>query len=76
MTELVLADLCRSCASGSESLVARYGGHGREAIALVNEARAAPSPHRVAGFLARSVLYLLIAVTFFVIVTLISASAH
>jgi hypothetical protein len=73
VSELILADLCGRCATGAQSLVDRYGGHGREAIALVSEARAGPPTHRVPALVARSSLYLLIALTFFLIVTLFSS---
>jgi hypothetical protein len=53
-----------------------YGGSGREAIALVEEVRPSARPHRVVGFVVRGALYLLIALAFFLIVTLISSSAH
>jgi hypothetical protein len=73
--ELVLADLCRRCATGAGTLLELYGGRGREAIALVQEVRPSARPHRVVGFFARGAVYLLIALMFFVIVTLISSRA-
>jgi hypothetical protein len=77
--ELVLAELCSGCA-------ARWFGSRRsqvDTLRLVQEGRAsalvglgsAPAL-KVAGVGARGVLYLLIAVAFFLIVTLISSSAH
>jgi len=74
--ELVLADLCSRCATSSETLLELYGGRGRESIALVQEVRPSARPHRVVGFVARGALYLLIALTFFLIVTRISSAAH
>jgi hypothetical protein len=74
--ELVLADLCSRCATRADTLLKLYGGGGREAIALVEEVRPSARPHRVVGFFARGALYLLIALTFFVIVTLISSTAR
>jgi hypothetical protein len=74
--ELVLADLCNRCATGADTLLKLYGGRGREAIALVQEVRPSARPHRVVGFFARGALYLVIALTFFVIVTLISSTAR
>lgn len=72
--ELVLADLCSRCASRGDDLVELYGG--REAITLVHEVQRSKTSHGVAAFLARGVVYLLIAVVFFLIVTLISSYAH
>jgi hypothetical protein len=74
--ELVLADLCSRCATSAETLLELYGGRGREAIALVQEVRPSARSHRVVGFLARGALYLLIALAFFLIVTLISSYAR
>jgi hypothetical protein len=74
--ELVLADLCSRCATRAEILLELYGGRGRKSIALVQEARPSARPHRVVGFVARGALYLLIALAFFLIVTLISSAAH
>jgi hypothetical protein len=75
-SELALADLCSRCATTAETLLELYGGRGRESIALVREVRPSARPHRVVGFVARGALYLLIALTFFLIVTLISSAAR
>ncbi len=72
-TELILADLCRRCATDAASLVDRYGGHGRAAIALVDDAWLPTPQHRLFAPLARAAIYLLIALTFFLIVTLLSS---
>lgn len=74
-TELVLADLCSRCATSAETLLELHGGRGRRSIALVQQVRPSARPHRVVGFVARGALYLLIALTFFVIVTLVSSLA-
>ena len=74
--DLVLADLCGGCASRADGLVKQHGGRGREAISLVHDVGRTRPTYRVAGFLSRGVIYLLVAVTFFLIVTLISSSAH
>jgi hypothetical protein len=74
--ELVLADLCSRCAARAETLLELYGGRGRKSIALVQEIRPLARPHRVVGFVARGALSLLIALAFFLIVTLISSAAH
>ena len=76
-TRLVLAELCRNCATFADPLVELYGGCGRETIRLVTEVRAAPPPRavqsRVLGFTARGVLYLLIALAAFLLVTLVTS---
>lgn len=70
--ELVLAEMCCGCATKSfASRTARP-----DTLRLVQDVRHSAPGHRVAGFVAHGVLYLLIAVTFFLIVTLISSSAH
>ena len=73
VTELVLAELCSRCAARADSLVEFYGGRGCEAITLVREVRPSAPPWRVVGFIARGVVYLLIALTFFLIVTVFSS---
>jgi hypothetical protein len=73
--ELILADLCSSCATkaaGPYGLPTVRAG----TLRLVQHVAPSAPDHRVVGFIAHGVLYLLIAVTFFVIVTLISSSAH
>jgi hypothetical protein len=65
--------LCGGCAGGSESLVDRYGGYGGAAIALVNEASLRTPSRRIFAPLGRGVVYVLIALTFFLIVTLLSS---
>ena len=76
-TRLVLAELCRDCATFADRLLELYGGCGREAITLVQEIRASPPPRtvqpRVLGYAARGVLYLLIAVASFLLVTLVTS---
>jgi hypothetical protein len=72
-TGLILADLCSRCATayGSDSQSARP-----TAVRLVQEVRPSAAPPKVVGFIARGAVYFLIAATFFLIVTLISAYAH
>jgi hypothetical protein len=77
--QLVLAELCRECATVADPLLELYGGFGRDAIKLVQENRAAPQPRtveppRVLGYAARGALYLLIAVAAFLLVSL--ATSH
>ena len=71
--ELVLADLCSRCATSAEPLLKLYGGRGRESIALVQEVRPSAAAPKVVGFIARGAFYLMIALAFFLIVTLISS---
>ena len=73
VAELILADLCSACASayGSDSQSARP-----PAVRLVQEVRHSAAPPKIVGFIARGVVYFLIAATFFLIVTLISSYAH
>ncbi len=79
-TRLVLAELCSRCAPQADSLLELHGGHGRDLIRLVQEIREAPAPrvarHRVLGFTARGILYLLIALAAFLIVTLVTSRAR
>jgi hypothetical protein len=76
-TRLVLADLCGDCARSADSLLELYGGRGRNGISLVHEIHGSPPPRsvqpRVLGSFARGVLYLLIAVASFVLVTLVTS---
>ena len=76
-TLLVLAELCRDCATFADPLLELYGGCGRDAISLVEEIRASPPPRtvqsRVLGYAARWMLYVLIAVGSFVLVTLVTS---
>jgi hypothetical protein len=69
--------LCRDCATRADPLLELYGGRGREAIGLVQEIRAssrARTAHpRVLGYTARGMVYLLIAVVSFFLVTLITS---
>jgi hypothetical protein len=74
---LVLAELCQKCAMRADPLLELYGGSGRDAIGLVNDVRDVRPPTaaqlRVLGFTARGVLYLLIAIASFVLVTLVTS---
>jgi hypothetical protein len=76
-TGVVLAELCRDCATFADPLVELYGGRGRDAIKLVREIRASPPPRtvqlRAFGYTARGILYLLIAAASFLLVTLMTS---
>jgi hypothetical protein len=73
----VLAELCARCASESEQLFAIYGGRDRDAIRLTQDGSvSAVEPEvvrRVGGIVVRGVVYVLIAVAAFVVVTLVTA---
>jgi hypothetical protein len=72
---VVLADLCRRCAADGERLLELYGGHGRGAMRLTQSV-AAPETglvQRVGGMLMRGVLYALIALAVFFVVTFITS---
>ncbi len=74
--ELVLAEVCAGCATRFSDSALRSSTSQLDTLRLVQDVRASPPALKVAGFAARGALYVLIAVTFFLIVTLISSSAH
>jgi hypothetical protein len=73
---LVLADLCGRCAAQADELVERYGGRGHDAIRLEQRVgtaqRPRPVPQRALAFTARWVIYLLVGLAAFVLVTLVT----
>jgi hypothetical protein len=77
-TRLLLAELCRDCATFADPLLELYGGHGRHAIRLVEEIRPAPQSRtaglRLLGFSTRVILYLLIVAGSFLLVTLVTST--
>ena len=82
-SQLILAHACGRCANRSNALLKRYGGRGRDAITFMRDGRPAArqlgASARASGALAlaaRGVVYLLIAVAFFLIVTLIGSQAR
>jgi hypothetical protein len=72
--ELVLAELC---AGRADELVAVFGGRGREAIRLTQPVAVTPAERtpirRVGGVVVRGVVYVLVAVVAFLVVTFLSA---
>ncbi|MGH3143688.1 MAG: hypothetical protein ACRDO9_11245 [Gaiellales bacterium] len=74
-TELVLADLCARCAADADRLLDLYGGRGRRALRVTREKRVAapPAAPAWARTLWHTLLYLLIGLASFVLVTLISS---
>jgi hypothetical protein len=76
-TSLVLAELCRHCAASADPLLELYGGRGSAAIRLVQEIRVSASARsvqrRAFSYTARGILYLLVAVASFLLVTLVTS---
>jgi hypothetical protein len=73
--EVVLADLCRRCAADGDRLLELYGGHDRGAIRLTRPV-AAPETgvvQKVSGMVVRGVLYALIALAVFFVVTFVTS---
>ena len=75
--ELVLAELCAQCAGQADELVAVFGGRGREAMRLTQRFAASPAARkpvrRVGGVAVRGVVYVLVAVVAFLVVTFLTA---
>jgi hypothetical protein len=75
--DLVLADLCARCAGESHRLVEMYGGRGRDAVRLTHEGSVSAVKRapvlRAAGMFVRGLVYVLLAVAAFVLVTLLTA---
>jgi hypothetical protein len=72
-TELVLAELCSRCAADAGRLLDLYGGHGRNTIRLTRGRRVAAVHATRAARLTHALVYLLVALAAFVLVTLISS---
>jgi len=77
-TELVLAELCDRCAADADRLLDMYGGRGRNALRLAPErrvlARQTARARTLGASVVRGVLYLLVGLALFVVVTLITSS--
>jgi type VI protein secretion system component VasF len=75
--ELVLAELCARCAGQADELVTVFGGRGREAMRLTQRvavSRAERTPvRRVGGVMVRGVVYVLVAVVAFLVITFLTA---
>jgi hypothetical protein len=75
--DLVLADLCAPCAGESERILEMYGGRGRAAVGLVQELSPAAleraPARRAGGMIVRGLVYVLIALATFVLVTFVTA---
>ena len=74
-TELVLAELCRRCAERPGSLLEAYGGRGRDALKVthVHVGRETEPGHTVRGIILRGLVYILIAIAAFVVVTSVAS---
>jgi hypothetical protein len=72
-TELVLAELCRRCAERPDRLLEVYGGRGLDALKVthVRAARDAQPRHRTVGIILRGLVYVLVALAAFVVVTIV-----
>jgi hypothetical protein len=74
---LILADLCPRCASHADRLLELYGGTGAASLHVTRVAEASTrqlvSVRRGSAVIARSALYILIALATFFVVTLITA---
>lgn len=75
--DLVLADLCARCAGQSDQFLEMYGGRGRDAVRLTQEGLISAIERvpvrRVGGMIMRGLVYVLIAVAAFVVVTLVTS---
>jgi hypothetical protein len=75
--EIVLADLCARCAADADRLLEVYGGRARASMRLTAPATADAMPmallRRASGVLARGVVYALIALAVFFVVTLLTS---
>jgi hypothetical protein len=74
---LILADLCPRCVSHADRLLEVYGGRGGASLHVTPAAAASARPlvfvRRGSGVIARSALYILIALATFFVVTLITS---
>jgi hypothetical protein len=75
--DLVVADLCARCAAESDRLLELYGGRGRDAVTVTQQGPVSAadwaSMRRVGGVVVRGLVYVLIALAAFAVVTLITA---
>lgn len=75
--QLVFAELCRDCATFVDQLLELYAGRSRDGIQLVEQILASSPPRtehrRVLLYTARGMLYLLIAIASFLVVTLVTS---
>jgi hypothetical protein len=74
--ELILADLCSRCAAEAFGSAPGSRPARLDAVRLVQEVRPSAAAPKVVGFIVRGAFYLLIALAFFLIVTLISSYAR
>jgi hypothetical protein len=76
-TELVLAELCGRCAERPDRLLEVYGRRGHDALRVtstrVHAARKAQPRHTTRGIVLRGLVYVLVALAAFVVVTSITS---
>jgi hypothetical protein len=75
--DLVLAELCRDCAGQPDRLIEIYGGRGHGALRVTradaaSERETAPG-HTIRGIALRSLVYVLVALAAFVVVTMLTS---
>jgi hypothetical protein len=75
-TELILAEVCGHCADKAFGSAPGSQPARLDSVRLVQEVQSSAAASKVVGFIARGVSYVLIALAFFLIVTLISSYAH
>jgi hypothetical protein len=75
-TELILADLCSRCAAEAFGPALGSQPARLDSVRLVQEVQSSAAASKVMGFIARGVSYVLIALAFFLVVTLISSYAR
>ena len=75
-TELVLAELCRRCADRPGRLLEVYGGRGHDALRVIRvpTAREVQPRRTMGGIILRGLVYVLVALAAFVVVT--SVTSH
>jgi hypothetical protein len=70
----VLAELCGRCAERPDRLLEVYGGRGHDALRVTHvHGREAQPRHTMRGIILRGVVYVLVALAAFVVVTSITS---
>jgi hypothetical protein len=71
----MLAELCERCAGRTDQLLALYGGRDRGAVRLAQESlpTVQAAARRAGGVVMRSVIYVLVALTAFIVVTFVAS---
>jgi hypothetical protein len=75
--ELILAELCRECAARPDGILEMYGGPRNSALRVTEAApaskRDAASVRAIRGMVLRGLLYVLVALAAFVVVTAVTS---